>query len=234
MKILAISDLHGYHAFYRALPDVARTHGADLIVLAGDLLGYPDGYQDIQEAQRADAQAIIRTLQPLQIPVLYIMGNDDWVDLDPPDEPFKSIHRRRIDIGSFNFVGYQYSLPFMGGINEKPEEEIARGIELLEPLMDGWTVLVTHSPALGILDLGVLDHHAGSASILAAVERRSVRAHIHGHIHGCFGRQDRHFNVAAAGKLRGIVLDLETMRHEMIVASPVLGQGEAGHPTKMG
>ena len=83
MKILAISDIHGYHAFYRALPDLARTHGADLIVLAGDLLGYPDGYQNIQGAQRADAQAIIRTLQPLQIPVLYIMGNDDWVDLDP-------------------------------------------------------------------------------------------------------------------------------------------------------
>ncbi len=234
MKILAISDIHGFHAVYRAIPDLAQTHGAELIVLAGDLLGYPDGYSNIEEAQRADAKEIITILQPLQIPVLYIMGNDDWVDLDPPGDPFKSMHGRRIDIGSFNFVGYQYTLPFMGGINEKPEEEIARDVERLEPLMDARTVLVTHGPALGILDLGVLDHHAGSASILTAVERRSVRAHIHGHIHSCFGRQDLHFNVAAAGKIRGVVLDLETMQHKIIVASPLPARGETQHPSKTG
>ncbi|MEE9123152.1 MAG: metallophosphoesterase [candidate division NC10 bacterium] len=210
-----MSDIHGFHAVYRAIPDLARAHGVELVILAGDLLGYPDGYSNIQEAQRADAKLILETLQPLQIPVLYIMGNDDWIDLDPPGDPFKSIHGRRIDIGSFNFVGYQHTLPFMGGINEKPEEEIARDLELLVRLMDARTVLVTHGPAFGILDLGILDQHAGSASILTAVDRRSVRAHIHGHIHRCFGRQDLHFNVAAAGRLRGMVIDLSTMRHDV-------------------
>ena len=70
MKILAISDIHGFHAVYRVILDLAQTHGAELIVLAGDLLGYPDGYSNIEEAQRADAKEIITILQPLQIPVL--------------------------------------------------------------------------------------------------------------------------------------------------------------------
>ncbi len=50
MKILAISDIHGFHAVYRAIPDLAQTNGAELIVFAGDLLGYPDGYPNVQEA----------------------------------------------------------------------------------------------------------------------------------------------------------------------------------------
>jgi len=43
-----------------------------------------------------------------------------------------------------------------------------------------------------------------------------VRAHIHGHIHRCFGREGCHFNVAAAGQLRGMVIDLATLKHEVI------------------
>jgi Icc-related predicted phosphoesterase len=216
MKILASADIHGSHSVYRALPGLVRAHGASLVVLAGDLLGYPEGSTDILEGQRADARVITGILRSLPVPVLYIMGNDDWVDLDPSGEPFTPIHGRRIDLGDFNFVGYQYSLPFMGGVNEKAEEKIAEDMASLERLMDQRTVLVTHSPAAGILDLGILDRHAGSSSILAAVERRSVRAHIHGHVHRCFGRQGRHFNVSAAGDLRAMALDLDTLRHEVI------------------
>jgi len=218
MKILASADIHGCHAVYRALPGLVRAHRVDLVVLAGDLLGYTEGTTDIAEAQRADARAIADILRSLQVSVLYVMGNDDWVDLDPPAGPFMPIHGRRIDLGDFNFVGYRYSLPFMGGVNEKAEEEIAEDMASLERLMDRRTILVTHSPAAGILDLGILDRHAGSPSILAAVERRSVRAHIHGHVHHCFGRQGVHFNVSAAGELRAVLLDLDTMRHEEIGA----------------
>ena len=54
--------------------------------------------------------------------------------------------------GDFNVVGYQYTLPFMGGINEKPEHEMEKDLLELQNLVDQKTVLVTHGPAHGTLD----------------------------------------------------------------------------------
>ena len=216
MKILALSDIHGFYDIYRRIPQLAEKNRADALVLAGDLLGVPDGFETIEESQRESATVILDLLRPLRIPVFFIMGNDDLVELQPQNDQFQSLHGRRVNGGAFNFVGYQYSLPWMGGVFEKTEEEIAKDLFHLEKLVDHETVLVTHNPAFGILDLGVLDNHAGSSSILAVVKRRSVRAHIHGHIHSCFGREGRHFNVASGGKFRGMVLDLNTMEHEVV------------------
>jgi len=216
MRVLGMSDLHGYHEVYHAIPDLVRRHAVEAVILAGDLLGEPEGYDTIESAQRADAAVLVEILRRLPVPVLYIMGNDDMVELDPGSDHIQSLHGRRIDLGSYNFVGYQYSLPFMGGIFEKPEAEIAADMAELEGLLDTRSVLVTHSPAQGILDTGVLGISAGSSAILAAVLQRSVRAHLHGHIHSRFGCEGRHFNVAGGGKLRGLVIDLATLRHEVI------------------
>jgi Icc-related predicted phosphoesterase len=217
MRILAMADIHGNQDVYASVPSLAARYQAEALVLAGDLLGAPDeDCLSIEEAQRASAPDILRLLAPLTIPVLYIMGNDDLVEFESASSQVQSIHGRRLDVGDYNFVGYQFSLPFAGDIFEKPEEEIAADLLSLESLMDSRTVLVTHSPAQGILDRGILDRSAGSASILEVANRRQVRAHIHGHIHRCFGRQGRHFNVAAAGELRGMVIDLATMGHAVI------------------
>jgi hypothetical protein len=40
---------------------------------------------------------------------------------------------------------------------------------------------------------------------------RGVRVHVHGHIHRCFGRVDRHFNVASGGMCRAMIIDPETL-----------------------
>jgi Icc-related predicted phosphoesterase len=216
MRLLAMADIHGNLDVYGRVPDLAVEYQAEVLVLAGDLLGVPDDVSAIEEGQHASAHEILRTLAPLRIPTLYIMGNDDLVELEPTSSRFQSIQGRRVDLGPYNFVGYQFSPPFAGGVFEKPEEEIAADLSGLESAMDRQTVLVTHSPAQGILDRGILDLSAGSPSILAVTNRRSVRAHIHGHIHRCFGREGCHFNVAAAGQLRGMVIDLATLKHEVI------------------
>ena len=215
MRILAMADIHGVHHVYRAIPGLAERHQVEALVLAGDLLGTPD-LSTIEEAQRRSAREILGIIAPLKVPVFYIMGNDDMVELEPVSSQFQSIHGRRVDLGPYNLVGYQFSPPFMGGIFEKPEDEIAVDLSGLESLMDSRTVLVTHSPAQGILDRGILGLAAGSPSILAVTAQRAIRAHIHGHIHQCFGREGCHFNVAAAGEVRAMVLDLATMRHEAI------------------
>ena len=216
MKILAASDIHGNHGVYKWLVHQARDRHVDLAVLAGDLLGCPDGFDTVESAQQHDAGVIVRILTTAAIPYYYIMGNDDLVELDPCSDQFVSIHGRRHDLSGVNLVGYQYSLPFMGGIYEKPEVEIRADLATLAAFVDSQTVLVTHSPAYGVLDLGVLDVHAGSPAILELVHHRNVRAHIHGHIHRQFGRMDRHFNVAAGGEYRAMCIDLETLAADVL------------------
>lgn len=211
MRLLAASDIHGHHAVYKWLVRKANEARVDALVLAGDLLGCPDGYDTVEEAQQQDAAAIVRILQETNGPVYYIMGNDDLVELDPRSDQFISLHGRRVELANLNLVGYQYSLPFMGGIYEKPEDEIRSDLGHLETLVDAETVLVTHNPAYGVLDIGVLDIHAGSYSILDLVRHRGVRAHVHGHIHQCFGRAGCHFNVASGGARRAMIIDPEAL-----------------------
>jgi Icc-related predicted phosphoesterase len=99
----------------------------------------------------------------------------------------------------------------MGGVYEKPEDEILSDLRHIGRLVDAETVLVTHCPAYGVLDIGVLDVHAGSYSILDLVRHRGVRAHVHGHIHQCFGRAGCHFNVASGGTRRAMIIDPKTL-----------------------
>lgn len=145
-----------------------------------------------------------------------LMGNDDLIELESTPPNFTNVHARRVEFEGFDVVGYQYSLPFMGGRFEKPEAEIAADIAALDALMSGRTLLVTHSPAFGVLDLGVMGEHAGSPSIGAACERHDVQVHVHGHVHDGFGRSGRHFNVASGGRaLRGALLDLSGGEHRL-------------------
>lgn len=216
MRILAASDIHGKHGFYASLLRAVKPLGAGAIVLAGDLLGYAPGFDKAEDAQRADARVILRRLETSSVPVLYIMGNDDLFDWKPGPGPVRPIHGIRHELGPYNFVGYRYSLPFMGGPFEKSEEEIGRDLGVMTRLTDEHTVFITHSPAKGILDRTMLHSHAGSVSILDFIEKTGVRAHIHGHIHSGFGREGRHFNVAVLPGAKAMLIDLDRMEHRLV------------------
>ncbi len=216
MRLLASADLHGFWDVYEWLVNVALVQEPEGVVLAGDLLGFPDGYDTVEEAQAADACEVVARLSAIRCPVFYVMGNDDWVDLNSSVPGIQSVHGGRVSFGAFNIVGYQYTLPFMGGINEKPEHEMEQDLAELEVLVDQETVLVTHGPAHGARDKVTIGGHAGSTSLRELVNRCRPRAHIHGHLHYWFGREDRHFDVASAGKKRAMIIDLETMNHRVI------------------
>jgi Icc-related predicted phosphoesterase len=115
MRILASADVHGSQPVYEWLLNLAREQEVDAIVLAGDLLGYLDGFDTPEDAQRHEANWLTDVLEGSGLPVLYIMGNDDFVDLNPSASRVQSIHQREVRCGRFRFVGYQFSLPFMGG-----------------------------------------------------------------------------------------------------------------------
>jgi len=212
MRILAIADIHGAAEVYEWLPETTSEREADLVILAGDLL--IGGWEDEQSEQAS--RSIIPLLRKIPAPVYYIMGNDDHVDLGHEDERIKPIHGRRLDFGGHNIVGYQYSTPFVGGCYEKPEDEIAADLRQLEPVLDESTILVTHMPMHGYVDLTFSGHHVGSRALSELVARKNVLCHIHGHIHHSFGRADNHFNVAADGKRRAMIIEIPSLSHNVI------------------
>jgi Icc-related predicted phosphoesterase len=219
MRILASADVHGSQSVYEWLVNIARKEKVDAIVLAGDLFGCLDGFDTAEDAQRYEARVLTDVLQGAGVPILYIMGNDDLVELNPGPGRLQSIHGREVRCGDFSFVGYQYSLPFMGGTFEKPDIEIRIDLAELAARPGSDTVFVSHSPALGILDPGLGGSHIGSSSLREFLDANPCRAHIHGHSHEGFGREGNHFNVAAALRMRSMIIDLESMRH-VVVTGP--------------
>jgi len=214
LRVFAIADIHGVPRVYQWLVALAEVKPPDLLILAGDLL--LGGWEDEQREQAS--KDILPLLKRLPMPVFYLMGNDDNVSLDYEDEQIKPLHGRRLDLGGYNFVGYQYSPRFSGGTFEKTEQEIESDVRNLESLLDEKTVFVTHSPAYGFADCVYRGEHVGSSALADLLTRKPVLAHIHGHIHNSFGHEGNHFNVAAGGICRVVAIDLPLLTHEVLVA----------------
>jgi Icc-related predicted phosphoesterase len=167
----------------------------------------------VKQDQAEEARLLQNVLTDVDCPILYIMGNDDWIEPPFEGEQFLSLHGEKIEIGGYSFVGYQYSLPFMGGIWEKPEAQIKVDLKSIEKMLAPDTVFVTHSPAKRILDGG-----HGSTSLASLLKRRNFRAHVHGHSHSSFGSLDKHFNVSAGHGSKAMMIDLATMQHSVLDA----------------
>jgi Icc-related predicted phosphoesterase len=210
MRVLACADLHGVSHVYEWLLAEARGQGVDAIVLAGDLLGCPEGFDAAEAAQRHDASIVARALEVASAPVLYVMGTDDLVELEPAGDRVQSIHGRRVSLGGFHFVGYEYSLPGGGGRFEKSDPAIGADLGSLAGLMDDRTVFVSHSPVFGTLDQSFGDTRIGSNSLRMFLDANPFLLHVHGHAHDGFGRSGKHVNVASGGHARAMILDLVT------------------------
>ena len=212
MRILAIADIHGVIEVYEWLRDSVSRYDADGLILAGDLI--MGGWEEEQSEQARTL--VVPLLQTMPLPVFYIMGNDDHIELEPGDEKVRSIHGRRLSFGGFSIVGYQYSPPFIGSCHEKPEEEIAVDLRQIEPFLDENTIFVTHSPAFGFVDRIYAGDQVGSRAISELLTRTNVLCHIHGHIHHSFGNAENHFNVACDGRRRAMIIDLPSLSHSVI------------------
>lgn len=210
MRILAAADIHGVRRVYDWLVGTAQERSVDLLILAGDLLD-----ADAEDGQRRQADAIVEKLALSGLRVLYLMGNNDNVPLGYEDERIQSADSRRIEMNGFAFVGYQYTPPSAGRTFVKTEEEMEADLDGLASLLDERTVFITHAPALGTLD----EHggeRVGSPSIAAVLGKRPWLAHIHGHVHRCFGREERHFNVASARVCRAVLIELPSLDAELL------------------
>jgi Icc-related predicted phosphoesterase len=147
-------------------------------------------------------------------PVLFLMGNDDgilgdglqWAD----ERKVICINQKRATCGGFDFVGYHYTPMFVGGTFEKPESTQVDDLAQLQKLLDDQTILVTHGPPKGILDITYQGRHAGSKALAAMLARRPVWLHLFGHIHESFGKHGNSVNGAYPAKEMFVDIDVET------------------------
>jgi Icc-related predicted phosphoesterase len=159
------------------------------------------------ERRAGELQSI---LERARVPIFFIMGNDDGIVGGGIEwrsgDLLCSVNQRRVELGEFNIVGYQYTPPFIGGMFEKPEPEQVEDLRALEPLIDEKTVLVTHGPPLGVLD----GEQYGSRALLSAIVRRPPWLHLFGHIHQSAGRIGNSINGAFPQARQFVGIELES------------------------
>ena len=122
MRVLASADVHGRRQVYDWLIATALEYRVDAVVLGGDLLGCPTGLLCAEDAQQHDAHLLSEFLADAGLPILYIMGNDDLVDLNSGSEAPSNRSAGAVSQGCTQLRRLPVSLPFMGGTFEKPEE----------------------------------------------------------------------------------------------------------------
>jgi Icc-related predicted phosphoesterase len=171
MKFLAISDAHGVYSHVTQL--IFKAGDVDAVCVVGDITDF--GPNDLVQE--------LLSLIGEDVPTLMIPGNCDLPTIIETIEESSAVnlHLKSFDYDDVKFVG-------IGGSNPTPfntpfelnEAEIQSYINRLLNDVEVTTVLLSHTPPMGYLDL-VDSRHVGSEAIACAVG--VVDALICGHIH---------------------------------------------------
>ncbi len=188
MRILFSSDFHASAPAVSLFADALAMGPFDAGIIAGDILDdfwVPDGSAGgIEEVERQFKEILSAGGKPVYV----IPGNHDptaWEDFGN----VINIHGRRLELDGYSFVGYRWTTL------ERSEEEQKKELRGYDALMDRKTILVTHEPPFGKLDLTGYDSlHHGSKAIAHFAWRNRPRFHLFGHVHGGFGVRWRAVN----------------------------------------
>lgn len=182
MRIVAISDTHEKHGKI-TLPE------GDVLVHSGDITG------------SGSAVALSRfaewlKIQPFKHKII-VAGNHDFCferDRFLSEEIINSaggtyLCNSGIDIDGYYFYGSPYQPWFYDWAFNLPRGEALRKIWAIIP--DKTSVLITHSPPYGILDLTMDNEPVGCNELTKKIrELKHLKAHVFGHIHPSYGQLD--------------------------------------------
>lgn len=171
MRFMLISDIHGSMDMAESAGREAERRNVDIVLVAGDIthFGGPS------EARRI--------LSAIPVRKVAVPGN-----CDPPEivdifqeTGTESAHGKRVELEDICFAG-------LGAANPMPFSTLFTYSEenihmILDAIMDGCDVMITHTPPMGILDRTTFGHLGGSVSIRKVVERYGPALHVFGHIH---------------------------------------------------
>jgi Icc-related predicted phosphoesterase len=186
LKLLLFSDLHCDYG--RAGELVRRSAGVDAVIGAGDFASVRRGLDET-----------IAVLSLIDKPAILVPGNNETLDeLRAACRGWKSatvLHGEAAAIDGVAFFGIGGGIPItpFGDWSYDFSEEAAE--RLLGNLQMG-SVLVSHSPPKGLVDMDSRGASLGSTAVMAAIERTRPRLVVCGHIHGSAGMRSDHGETA--------------------------------------
>jgi Icc-related predicted phosphoesterase len=201
MRIVCVSDTHGYHSLTEVPP-------GDVLVHSGDVCRY-GGLEDVEDFNR--------WLGTLPHPhKVVICGNHDWCFQEKPDEARARLTNAiylqdsACEIGGLTFYGSPWTPLFCDWAFMLSDAELAAKWALIPSRVD---VLITHGPPHGILDVTNRNERAGSLALLHRVHELKPRLHVFGHIHEAAGRFDHDGTIflnasTKMGKGSGVVVEV--------------------------
>jgi Icc-related predicted phosphoesterase len=153
-------------------------------------------------------------------PIFLVLGNHDltpWAD----GACIVNLHMKRHKHGALNLVGYRWT-----AMERSPGDRAGDATELAR-LIDAKTILVTHDPPHGILDLGSygFKEHTplsneygpiGSPELRAMIDASRPMFHIFGHVHSQFGVEGNCINASYPYQRKFVSLDTDSGKIEFI------------------
>jgi len=182
MKILFISDTHGLHE--NIGKEILKP--ADIIIHAGDVSNIGRFYE---------VSKFLHWFSSLKQYKHKIAGNHDFYFQNESKLLIQSmldehpdiiyLENNSVEIDGVKFWGSPYSLPFFNWAFMKPECDLKNIWSLIPDDVD---VLITHTPAYGILDYAIYGkEHTGSKSLYKRILKVKPKIHVSGHIHEGYG-----------------------------------------------
>ncbi len=176
MKLLAFSDLH--RDLDQAAELVAMSAEADAVIGAGDFASVHKGLDETIEA-----------LAAIEAPTVLVPGNNETEQaLREAASDWSAatvLHGSGTEIDGVEFYGLGAGIPVTPWDWSFDLDEDAAP-SMLEPCPQG-AVLVLHSPPQGHCDANGSGDHFGSPALLRAIEEKTPRLAVCGHIHESWG-----------------------------------------------
>lgn len=180
MRLLAFSDLH--RDLGQAAELVSMSAEADVVIGAGDFASVHEGLAET-----------IESLAEIEKPTVLVPGNNETEQaLREATSGWESatvLHGGGATIGAVEFYGLGAGVPVTPWEWSFDLDDEAAG-EMLAGCPEG-AVLVLHSPPKGHCDEAGDGNHFGSPALLAAIEAKSPRLAVCGHIHESWGCQSQ-------------------------------------------
>jgi Icc-related predicted phosphoesterase len=180
VRILAFSDLH--RNLGQAAELVGMSADADLVIGAGDFASIHEGLEET-----------IGALAPISAPTLLVPGNNETEDaLREAAADWSAatvLHGSGADIEGVEFYGLGAGIPVTPWDWSFDLDDDAAAARLAA-CPEG-AVLVLHSPPKGHCDTNGSGDHFGSEALLRAIEEKTPRLAVCGHIHESWGCESR-------------------------------------------
>ncbi len=181
MKLLLFSDVHCSADHCNEL--VRKSTSADIVIGAGDFGIIREGLE-----------TTIKMLQPIQKPTILVPGNSESLEeLEKACRNWESanvLHGSGVELSGIKFYGVGGGIPItpFGDWSYDFNEKEARKLLLDCPSS---SVLVTHSPPKGAVDISSSGQRFGSQAILETIVEKKPLLCVCGHIHESSGRSEK-------------------------------------------